>query len=196
MAVVTTKSPSIINWDASPVFIPTIGEGAEGPLRVVSDFMTAVVGDSIASLYKIIRIPTNAKIKQLFLNVPTASTAGATDIGVAFSDSLTDGTQTQFNSLANPMVQLSGPVDNKLFASAFALTSARNNIDITFAGGSTTGGTFTQAHQNIPLWQVLVNLGATQFTADPGGFFDIVAKLTTALTVTAGTVGLTCYFVE
>jgi hypothetical protein len=37
------------------------------------------------------------------------------------------------------------------------------------------------------LWQVLVALGATQFVADPGGFFDIVAKLTTGIT-TNGTV--------
>jgi hypothetical protein len=192
MAVVTTKSPSIINFDAQPFVQNTTGEGGPGILRCVSDFVTAVVGDSIGSVYKVIRIPTNAKIKQLFLNYPTASTAGATDIDIAFSDSVSDGVQ---QSLAGGVVQLSGPVDNKLFASAFALTSARNNIDITFAGGSTTGGTFTQAHQNIPLWQVLVNLGATQFTADPGGFFDIEAKLTTALTVTAGTFGLTCYYV-
>jgi hypothetical protein len=193
MAVVTTKSPSVINWDANPIFIPTIGEGAEGPLRVVSDLVTAVVGDSIGSIYRVIRIPTNAKVKQLTLNYPTASTAGATDIDIAFSDSATDGTQP---SLAGGIVQLSGPVDNKLFASAFSLTSARNQADITFAGLLTTGGTFTQAHQNLPLWQVLVNLGATQFVADPGGYFDIVAKLTTALTVTAGTFGLECRFVE
>ena len=147
---------------------------------------------SIGSLYKIIRIPTNAKIKQLLLNVPTASTAGATDIDIAFSDSTTDGTQP---SLAGGVVQITGPVDNKLFASALTLTTAKNNLDITFAGAGTTGGTFTQAHQNLPLWQVLVALGATQFVADPGGFFDIECKLTTALTVTAGTIGLTCYYV-
>jgi hypothetical protein len=196
MAVVITKSPSIINLDASPIVAMPTGEASPGFRRVINDNLTANVGDSIASIYRVVRVPTNAKIKKLLLNYPTASTAGATDIGVAFSDSLTDGTQAQFSTLANPMVQITGPVDNKLFAAAFALTSARNQLDILLAGLNTTGGIFTLAHMNLPLWQVLVNLGCTQFTADPGGFFDIAAKLTTALTVTAGLFALECDYVE
>jgi len=190
MAVVTTKSPSIINWDASPIFIPTIGEGAEGPLRVVNDSVTSVVGDSIGSIYRLCRLPTNAKVKKALLNVFTASTAGAGDIEIAFSDSLTDGTQLAFSQLPNPVVQTSGPADNKLFVSAQSLTATQKQVDITF------NNTFTAAHQNLPLWQVLVNLGCTQFLSDPGGFFDIVMKLTTAVTVTAGIISLECDFVE
>jgi|SRR5262245_10350357 len=196
MAVVTTKAPGIINADALPIVANTTGESGQGMLRVVNDFVTAAVGDSIGSIYRVVRIPTTAKIKNLLLNYPTASTAGATDIGVAYSDSLTDGTQPQFTALANPMVQITGPVDNKLFAAAFSLTSARNQADITLAALLTTGGTFTLAHMNLPLWQVLVNLGCTQFTADPGGYFDLTAKLTTALTVAAGSFALTCEYVE
>lgn len=180
MAVVTVKSTSITNLDASPIVAMAIGEGASGMLRAVNDGVTATVGDSIGSVYKCCRIPTNAKVKRVLVTYPTASTAGATDLDVAFSDSLTDGTQSAFNSLANPVVQITGPVDNKLFGSATTLTVALKNSDQTFAN------TFTPAHQNLPLWQVLVALGATQFTTDPGGFFDIVAKLTTALTVAAG----------
>jgi hypothetical protein len=187
MAVVTTKSPSIINWDASPIFIPTTGEGCEGPLRVVNDSLTSVVGDSIASIYRFCRIPTNAKIKKVLLNVFTASTAGAGDIEIAFSDSATDGTQP---SLAGGIVQITGPADNKLFVSAQSLTATQKQVDITF------NNIFTAAHQNLPLWQVLVNLGATQFVADPGGFFDIVMKLTTAVTVTAGIIAIECDYVE
>jgi hypothetical protein len=177
MAVVTVKSGSITNLDASPVVAGATGEGESGFLREINDSVTATVGDSIGSVYRLCRIPTNAKVKRVLLTYPTASTAGATDIDVAFSDSANDGTQP---SLAGGIVQLTGPVDNKLFGSATALTSALKNSDITFAN------TFTAQHQNLPLWQVLVALGATQFTADPGGFFDIVAKLTTALTVAAG----------
>jgi hypothetical protein len=195
MAVVITKSPSIINLDASPIVAMPTGEAAPGLRRVINDNLTANVGDSIASIYRVVRVPTNAKIKQLLLNYPTASTAGATDIGIAFSDSLTDGTQPQFSTLANPMVQITGPVDNKLFAAALVLTSARNQADITLAGLIATGGVFTLAHMNLPLWQVLVNLGCTQFTTDPLGNFDITAKLTTALTVTAGLFALQCDYV-
>ena len=56
-------------------------------------------------------------------------------------------------------------------------------------------GTFTPAMQNIPMWQNLVTLGATQFTADPGGFFDIFIKVTTAVT-TGGVLSAELYYVE
>src|SRR5262249_9076958 len=113
-----------------------------------------------------------------------------TDLDVAFSDSLVDGTPPSLSQLANPVVQITGPVDNKLFGSATALTAVLKDSDQTFAN------TFTPAHQNLPLCQVLVNLGATQFTTDPGGFFDIVAKLPTALTVAAGSFSVEVNYVE
>jgi hypothetical protein len=195
MAVVTTKSPSIVNLDASPIFIPTIGEGAEGPLRMANDSVASASGDSIGSIYRCVRVPTNAKVKRLTYSTTTAAAgAGAGDIDVAFSDSLTDGTQFALSQLANPVVQTSGPADNKLFGAASTLitTSATHPplIDATFQG------TFTFAHQNLPLWQVLVNLGCTQFLSDPGGFFDIVFKLTTAITVAGGNVNVMVDFVE
>jgi hypothetical protein len=190
MAVVTVKSLSITNLDASPIIANTIGEGSPGQLRCSNDFVTATVGDTNGSVYRLCRIPVNAKVKRVVLTYLTASTAGATDIDVAFSDSLTDGTQPAFAALANPVVQITGPVDNKLFGSATALTAALKNAEATFAN------TFTAQHQNLPLWQVLVNLGCTQFTTDPGGFFDIVAKLTTTLTVAAGQFGAEVDYVE
>jgi hypothetical protein len=189
MAVVTTKSLSIVNADATPIVATSIGEGAPGFLKSVNDSLTAVVGDSIASLYKVVRIPTNAKIKQVLLNYPTASTAGAADIDVFFSDSATDGTQP---SLAGGVVQITGPVDNKLFGAAVTLTGVFTQKDVTFQNPTV----FLLNHMNLPLWQVLVNIGATQFSADPGGYFDIGLKLTTALTVTAGLVGMQVTYVE
>lgn len=191
MAVVITKSPSIVNFDATPIFLPTIGEGASGMARTVTDSAASAVGDSIGSIYRLVRIPSNAKIKKVLLNSNTAAAgAGAADIDVAFSDSFTDGTQQQFLNLASPIVQTTGPADNKLFGAAQSLISPITQSDKTFAG------TFTFAHQNLPLWQVLVNLGCTQFLADPGGFFDIVAKLTTAITVAGGFVQAEVDYVE
>lgn len=192
MAVVITKSPSIINLDAQPIFIPTIGEGAEGPLRTITDSVSAVVGDTNGSIYRLVRIPSNAKIKQVLWSYLTLSTAGATDFDIAFSDSLTDGTQLAFSQLANPVVQTTGPADNKLFGTAKTLTAQVLNADITFQATPV----FTPAHQNLPIWQVLVNLGCTQFVSDPGGFFDIVAKLSTTITVTAGVLALECRYVD
>src|SRR5258708_32528028 len=125
MAVVTTNSPSVVNWDAPPTFVPTRGEGAEGPLHVLNDSLSGVVGDSIGSIYRLARVPVNSKIKRVLLNIFTASTAGAGDIGIAFSDSLTDGTQNAFSTLANPMVHVTGPLDNTLFAAAQSLTATQ-----------------------------------------------------------------------
>jgi hypothetical protein len=102
------------------------------------------------------------------------------------TSSLVDGTPPQ---LAGGIVQITGPVDNKLFGAAQTLAGPLSHKDTTFLG------TFTPVHQNLPLWQVLVNLGATQFTTDPGGFFDLVLKLTAAVTV-GGPAALRCDYVE
>lgn len=187
MAVVITKSPSIINWDAQPIFIPTIGEGAEGPLRIANDSVAVASTDSIGSIYRLCRIPTNAKVKRIWL-ASTGNTTATADIDIAFSDSLTDGTQNAFSQLANPVVQTTGPADNKLFGVAQSI-AALAETDKTFAGS------FLFTHQNTPLWAVLVALGCTQFVTDPGGFFDLVAKVVVAPTV-AGTLNGEVHFVE
>jgi hypothetical protein len=185
MAGHNLTSLSITNLDASPIVANTIGEGAQGVLRNVSDFVLPVSGDDTTSTYRLARIPTNAKVKSVKI-FSTIATAGSGDIDVAFSDSTTDGTPS---SLAGGIVQITGPVDNKLFGAAQSLVLAGVNTDFTFKG------TFTPAMQNKPLWQVLVGLGATQFTADPGGFFDIFVKITTGIT-TGGILAAEVNFVE
>jgi hypothetical protein len=178
-------SPSITNLDASPIVANTVGEGAQGPVRNVSDFVSPVTGDDTTSTYRLCRIPTSAKVKSVKI-FSTIQTAGSGDIDVAFSDSTTDGTPA---ALQGGVVQITGPVDNKLFGAAQSLVLAGVNTDFTFKG------TFLPAHQNLPLWKVLVALGATQFTADPGGFFDIFVKITTAVT-TGGLLSAEVNFVE
>jgi hypothetical protein len=178
------KSASITAMDSTPLVEVTSGEGISGWLKNVNDFATILfTGSGIGDLYRFVRFPTTAKVKKVFLVITSVSTAGAMDIGVGFSDSTVDGTPQSLATLANPMVQLTGPADNKLFGSAQALTAAiiTPPKEITFSG---TAFPFLPVHQNLPLWQALVNLGATQFTADPGGYFDIVGKATTAPTVT------------
>lgn len=185
MATEALKSASIVNLDASPIAAMPTGEGASGNLRTVNGHVATTTNVTLGSTYRLVRIPTNAKVKQVLLTNAALGTATATDIDVAFSDSGTDGTQP---ALAGGVVQITGPTDNKLFGAAVAIASAQKNQDQTF------GNTFTTDHQNLPLWQVLVNLGATQFTADPGGFFDIVLK-TTASVNTGGDVAIEVRYV-
>jgi hypothetical protein len=180
------KSASITNLDALPIVANTIGEGAPGMTRISNDFVTPVSADDTTSTYRLCRFPTTAKIKQVILT-PNIATAGSGDIDIAFSDSTSDGTQP---SLQGGVVQITGPVDNKLFGAAQSLVIANIRTDFTFKG------TFTAAMQNLPIWQALVNLGATQFTADPGGFFDLFIKITTTITTSNGNLIGEVWYVE
>ena len=174
MTTEALKSPSITNADASPTVATTSGWGAPGRLQVVNDHVAATTGVTSGSTYRLCRLPTNAKIKKVLLTNAALSTSTAADISVAFSDSTTDGTPA---SLQGTIPQVSA-ADNKLFGAAVAMASAQKNQDQTFAN------TFTTAHQNMELWAVLNALGTLGWTADPGGFFDILVK--TTATVTAG----------
>ncbi len=195
--VATTKSASITSWDSSPIVDVTTGEGAPGFIKSVNDtatgVTTATVG-TIGDMLRFCRIPTNAKLKHVYLYITVAAVAGAADIDVAFSDSTVDGTPQSLATLANPVVQLTGPADNKLFGSAKTVASTILVItDVVFSG---TAFTLTPAMRNLPLWQALVNLGATQFTTDPGGYFDIIMKATTAYTTTAPVIDIEAQYVE
>jgi len=180
------KSASITNLDANPIVANTIGEGAPGNVRIINDYVTPVSADDTTSTYRLCRFPTQAKIKAVYLT-PNIATAGSGDVDIAFSDSTTDGTN---QALAGGIVQITGPADNKLFGAAQSLVIANVRTDFTFKG------TYTAAHQNLPIWQVLVNLGATQFTADPGGFFDLYVKITTAITTSNGNLIGEVWYVE
>jgi hypothetical protein len=179
------KSTSITNLDSFPVIANTIGEGGPGFETVINDWVSPVSADDTTSTYRLCRIPTNAKIKSVSI-YSTIASAGSGDINIAFSDATADGTQ---QSLAGGVVQVTGPVNNKLFGAAQSLVLAGVPTDFTFKG------TFTTAMQNMPLWAALVSLGATQFTADPGGFFDILVDITTAIT-TGGILSAKVNYVE
>ncbi len=177
-------SPSITNLDLIPAFTPTTGQGGPTYVRELNDWVTALSADSTSSVYKIVRVPTNAIIKQVKLWSAVAS-AGAADINVCFSDATNDGTTT---ANQGTIVQVGGS-NNKLFGSATALTSvAAGGVDITFAN------TYTQALKNLPLWAALAVLmnaatAGTGFTDDPGGFFDLQLNVTTQIT-TGGIIAL------
>jgi hypothetical protein len=183
MAGHNLKSTSITNLDSSPIVPGTIGEFAQGMVRVISDQVTTANGDDTTSTFKLVRIPTTAKVKKLVLD-SAAVTAGSADFNVVHSDSTTDGTPS---ALQGTIPQISA-ANNKLFGAAQSIVG-QVRVDYTLKG------TFTLAHQNLPLWQVLVNLGVASFSLDPGGFFDIQANITTTIT-TGGILNLEVWYVE
>lgn len=166
MATENLKSTSITNLDAQPIVENTAGEGATGYITSSHDTVASTAGMLAGSTYKMCRFPTNAKIRRVIFSCVAHGGAATFDIDVAHSDSTTDGTPA---SLQGNIVQLAA-ADNKLFGAAATAVAAQSHVDVTLSN------TFLVTHENIPLWQVLVNLGATTFSADPGGFFDIVLK--------------------
>lgn len=184
MATEALKSTTITNLDASPVALPTTGLGGPGRLVCSNDNVTSTAGVTLGSTYKVTRIPVDAKIKQVLLNTAAHGGAAAFDVDIAFSDSTTDGTPA---SLQGNIVQISA-ADNKLFGAALTAVSAQKQIDITFSG------TFTTALQNVELWNALLTLGTTDYTGNPGGFFDLVLK-STATDTSGGVLALTVYYV-
>jgi hypothetical protein len=199
------KSVPLVNLTATPIILPAVGEGAPGILRSVNGHVTASAGASAASIYRLCRIPVDAKIKHVFLRSAAQGGTAAADIGVAYSDSLTDGTQPSFAAAApNNMVQVTlSPVDNKLFGNATSFVAANpasggGFVEITFA--NTFTNTTTLDPTNTPLWQFFTfpSVGGqtttTQFTSNPGGFFDICVK-TTQIFVNGGDISLEVQFI-
>lgn len=166
---------SVPTQNATPLLTPnTSGEGASAPLLTISDTVTVVSGDNTSSTYSFVRIPTTAHVKNVILDSVSIASAGAADFNVRFSDSQTDGTPV---SLQSTVPQISA-ANNKLFGAAQSILAALN-VNLTYANLTN----YPLGSENKPLWLVL------GYTTDPGGFFDIVAYVTTAVT-TGGTLML------
>ncbi len=173
MTVEALKSTTITNLDASPIVANTAGEGgAAGRVVCASDYSTASASASVTSTYRLVRVPSNCKIKNIFFE-SEAQTQGTFDIGLYYSSSPID------NALLGVVV----PSCQTLFASAVDCTS----IVRTDCTNESTN--FNLLKRNQPLWQ------AAGLTTDPGGFFDIVATVVSvAVTTGTGKLGVVVYY--
>lgn len=204
MAVENLKSNAVTNLDAVPEIYMTAGEGAHGMMSVQTDYASPTAGGgSIGSTYRLARIPTTAKVKRVrFYTKGIDSNAAATaafDINVAFSDDLNDGTPSGVQGTI-PTTAGGGAVTtvaayaspNKLFGTVtVANAGAAKETDVTYAG------TFTPANALDDLWDVFGFVTAQGYAQDPGGYFDILAYLSTAAaTPAAGTIGVEVDFVK
>src|SRR6266404_6936662 len=96
MAVDHVKSTPITNLDASPAVYQTAGEGGPALLKSVSSGdVIGVASSSIDATYQFVRVPSNAKIKQVIFS-SEAQAAGTVDIGLYYA---TDGEGGQPTSL-------------------------------------------------------------------------------------------------
>lgn len=178
MAVENLKSLPITNLDTAPPIQNTSGEGGPGYLRHASSFITITAAASITSTYRMIRLPSNAKLKQVLFE-SEAQGAGTLDISVYYSDAPNDGTAPANSGLVVPTTGAAFIASIISVASAVAQSLQTNE-----------SGNYTLAKRNQPLWQAL------GLTADPGGYLDLVLVVTgTAITTGTGRVGLEAHYV-
>lgn len=165
MAVEARKSTPITNRDAEP---KVLNDSAvdQGMLRECVATLEAVSGDSIASTYRMLSIPSNARVSELIIDSDDIGTTTVADFGIY---------QTTENGGA--------VVDADHFASALSLKDgalANQNI-------AHESGVFGLEDAEKPLWEAL------GLSADSNRFYDIVATLTGAADA-GGTITLKCRY--
>jgi hypothetical protein len=161
MAVVAVKSTLITNADATPVVLnnPRVDGGFERIEVATADIAS---GDSVASTYRMFRVPSNAVMTDLRIYSPDIGTTTAADIGLYRTAK--DGGAVQ---------------DADFFASALVLNAgAINGTDVLHEAA-----VFTIANSGKELWDAL------GLTSDPSVFYDVTMTLTGAADA-SGTVKL------
>lgn len=159
MAVEARKSTLITNADATPVVLnsPRVDGGAE---RVAVATMEIVNADSVASTYRMFRVPSNAVMTDLRIYAPDIGTTTIADIGLYLADG-------------------GAVVDADFFGSAVSLKDgAINGTDVLHEAA-----VFTIANSGKELWSALA------LTSDPGVLYDVTLTLTGAADAT-GTIKL------
>lgn len=165
------KSAPLTNLDAAPPVTNTTGNGAPARLKSTSGFVTTVSGDLGGTTYQLVRVPSNARIKQI-LSSSQAMGAGDIDLSVYYSSANDDGTAPANQGLVVPTT---GAV---FFRDGLDVTNAVAQTDYTFANAA-NAGSYNQGLVNKRLWDAL------GLASDPGGYFDIVAVVA-ATTITTG----------
>lgn len=176
MAVVNTKSTAIANRDAIP---SVINDGRIEGSSLRSSIGSVAVGaaDSATSYYPLVKVPTTAMVRRVFMTCPAGMTTLAGNIGVFKTTRASGGSTTGVAANTG---------SDTIFASATTLASAADSKDVT----NLNSNAYPTDKREQPLWQ------AIGLAADPGGHFDIGIAVTTANTGAAGRVGLEVQYVD
>ena len=206
MATDAAKSQSITSLDATPIVPVSAGQGGPGRRVVTDDFaaMTATGLQSTGSYYKLVRIKSSAIVKSVKVWTDKAPDAGATgptlglDFNLAFSDSTDDGTpsflqglipQTGTGATTTTFATYSSP--NIIFGTVVVSTTSVQKGGVGGGGTAVFGPVellFNGSRTNYPmsamtaapLWQIFNYTDGRSNVADPGGYFDLVAYVSTA----------------
>lgn len=175
MAVVNTKSTAITNRDATPTVLND-ARLERGTLKIGVGSVAVGAADSATSYYPLVTVPSTAMVRRVYLTAVTGMLTLAGDIGVY---------KTTANSAGVTTGVAANTGSGSIFAAATSMATVQNQADVT-----NTGTTYPTNLREQPIWQ------AIGLSADPGGFFDVGIKVTTANTGAAGRVGLEVYYVD
>jgi len=169
MAIVFTKSAALTQMDTAGAQPPS--SRLHGTVRCAMGTVAIANGDSIASILRVARVPSHARVGRIYLKITGTITSAAGDIGVYRTSTST--------------TSAGAVVDVDLFASAQALSTALPAwTDVTNESAS-----ITALVAEMPLWQ------AAGMTADPGDHLEICITLTAAAGA-AGTVAMEVVYVD
>lgn len=205
MAAEQVKSQSITNLDAQPIVPNTAGQSAAGRIAWVDDWVAATATGLAAtkSIYRMVRVPTYAIPKSLFLATTVALDTGthvlAFDINVVWSDSTTDGTPngnlpasateavipTTANDGKTTTTVAAYASPNKMFGTVLnsSASAALVSGELVSNGAQATYPVNTITQQ--PLWKTLGFVDGRGNDADPGGYFDLMLYVSVAANVGA-----------
>lgn len=154
MAVVDLLSTQITAKEAGENINPELSSNA---LLETVAVITPAADDTIASTYRVMRVPSNARVSSLEITAADATTGGAINVGIAYNNDHIDP------DIAGDIV------DEDFFASALDLTGGPlANLDITFESG-----VYTLANTEKALWEAL------GLAEDPRVEFDVLVVVTT-----------------
>lgn len=151
MAVVTVSSTPVANADAKPV-VKNSAKIAEGSLLNSVGSVALANGDSIGSVYRMVRIRSGCRVDSITM-LNDAITSGAADIGL-------------YNTQANG----GAVVSQQFFAAAASIATA--------SGGAPVGNLnlMKAAQATLRVWEIL------GLARDPGIEYDVALTLTAATT--------------
>lgn len=200
MAAEQIKSQSITNLDATPIVPNTASQGAAGRHAIVDDFVACAATplQSTKSIYRILRIPTHAIPKSLYIMTTVALDSGTHalvfDLNIAWSDSTKDGTPNGLLPASAGEAVIPTTANDGSTTTTVAAYSAPNIMFGTINNGSasvayTSGELISNGNQTNypvsvitqqPLWQTLGFVDGRGNPQDPGGYFDLLAYISTA----------------
>ena len=176
MATDLVKSAGLTGLNARPYRQVYSGDGAGGVLRHADGVVTVIAASDTASIYRVLRVKSNAKVKSLKIWAEANGASTAWNVGLHYSDNQGDGT---------PLDKLGLVIGADFFTAALANTAAIQGVELI----ATTSPGYTVAEHDLPLWQ------AAGLTEDPGGFFDVSMMPSTAVGTGTGRIRLAGQFV-